>query len=136
MDGFSEYNQIKMHHEDEKHTSFRTPLGVYCYKVMPFRLKNAGTTYRRVMSVIFQEHLRKTMECYVDDIANKSRRKEDLLQDLQMVFELMGKHQLKINPTTSFLGVSSGKFLGFVVTLNMLFPIKSKLYGKCSYPKT
>jgi len=42
MDRFSGYNQIKMHHNDEKHTSFRTPLGVYCYTVMPFGLKNAG----------------------------------------------------------------------------------------------
>ena len=45
MDGFSGYNQIKMYLEDEKHISFRTPLEVYCYTVMPFRLKNAGATY-------------------------------------------------------------------------------------------
>ena len=38
MDGFSD-NQIKMYPDDEKHTSFRTPLGVYCYIVMPFGLK-------------------------------------------------------------------------------------------------
>ena len=36
MDGFSRYNQIKMYSDDEKHTSFKTPLGVYCYTVMPF----------------------------------------------------------------------------------------------------
>ena len=34
MDGFSGYNQIKMHPADEKHTSFRMPLGVYCYTIM------------------------------------------------------------------------------------------------------
>ena len=45
IDGFSGYNQIKMYPDDEKHTSSRTPLGVYCYTVMPFRLKNAGATY-------------------------------------------------------------------------------------------
>jgi len=45
MNGFSRYNQIKMYHEDEKHTSFKTPLGVYCYTIMPFGLKNAGVTY-------------------------------------------------------------------------------------------
>ncbi|XXG41726.1 hypothetical protein AAC387_Pa01g2132 [Persea americana] len=45
MDGFSGYNQIKMHPKDERHTSFRTPFGVYCYTVMPFGLKNAGATY-------------------------------------------------------------------------------------------
>ncbi|XXG62805.1 hypothetical protein AAC387_Pa05g1111 [Persea americana] len=44
MDGFSGYNQIKMHPEDERHTSFRTPFGMYCYAVMPFGPRNAGAT--------------------------------------------------------------------------------------------
>jgi len=39
MDGLSGYNQIKIYPEDEKHTSFRTPVGVYCYTVMPLRLE-------------------------------------------------------------------------------------------------
>ena len=45
MDAFSGYNQIKMNSDYEKHTSFRTPLGVFCYTVMSFGLKNAGATY-------------------------------------------------------------------------------------------
>ena len=45
MDGSSGYNQIKMAPEDAIHTAFRTPKGIYCYKVMPFGLKNAGATY-------------------------------------------------------------------------------------------
>jgi len=61
IDGFSGYNQIKMYLRDEKHTSFRTPLGVYCYTVMPFGLKNTGATYQRAMSIIFRDHLRKTV---------------------------------------------------------------------------
>jgi len=72
MDGFSGYNQIKMHPDDKKYTSFRIPLGVYCYSVMPFGLKNAGATYQRAMNAIFHEHMHKTVECYVDDIAVKS----------------------------------------------------------------
>ena len=77
MDGFSKYNQIKMYPDDEKYTSFRTPLEVYCYTVMPFRLKNAGATYQRAMNVIFHEHICKTVECYVDDITVKSHTKDD-----------------------------------------------------------
>ena len=46
MDGFLGYNQVKMYPNDEKHTSFRTPLGVYCYTVMLFGLKNAGAHTR------------------------------------------------------------------------------------------
>jgi len=68
MDGFSGYNQIKMFPEDKKHVSFRTLLGIYCYTMTPFSLKNAGATYQPAMNTIFHEHIRKTSECYVDDI--------------------------------------------------------------------
>src|SRR3954464_7575608 len=115
MDGFSGYNQIKMHPTDEKHTSFRTPLREYCYTVMPFGLKNAGATYQRAMDKIFRPYIRKTVECYVDDIAVQSRLHTDHLADLKEVFEVMRRHQLKMNPTKSFSGVSTEKFLGFVI---------------------
>ena len=46
----------------------------------------------------------------------KSRSKADHLIDLKTIFEIMLTHQLRMNPTKSFLGVASGKFLGFVVT--------------------
>ena len=45
MDGFSRYNQIMMALEDMEKTSFITKWGTYCYRVMPFGLKNAGATY-------------------------------------------------------------------------------------------
>ena len=102
IDGFSGYNQIKMYLDDEKHTS----LGVYCYTVMPFGLKNASATYQCTMSIIFRDHLRKIVECYVDDIDVKSCNKDNHLQDLRTIFDIMQGHQLKMNPTKSFLGVS------------------------------
>ena len=91
-------------------------MGVFCYTVMPFGLKKADATYQRAMSTIFRDHLRKTVECYVDDIAIKSRDKNNHLHDLRTMFDLMQAYQLKINPTNSFLRVSSGKFLGFIAT--------------------
>lgn len=45
MDGLSGYNQIKMSIEDCEKIAFTTPWGIFCYKVLPFDLKNAGTTY-------------------------------------------------------------------------------------------
>ena len=45
MDDFSSYNHIKMNKEDQERTSFVTSQGLFCYKMMPFRLKNAGVTY-------------------------------------------------------------------------------------------
>lgn len=42
MDAYSDYSQIPLNPSDEEHTSFITDRGLYCYKVMPFGLKNAG----------------------------------------------------------------------------------------------
>ena len=56
------------------------------------------------------------VECYVDDIAVKSRSKSNHLGDLRTVFDIMRARQQKMNPTKSFLGVSSGKLLGFIIT--------------------
>ncbi|XP_020081530.1 uncharacterized protein LOC109705200 [Ananas comosus] len=115
MDGSSGYNQIKMAPEDEKHTAFRTPIGIYCYKVMPFGLKNAGATYQRAMTRIFDDLLHKTVECYVDDLVVKTKNKENHFQDLTTVFTRLREHQLKMNPLKCAFGVVSGKFLGFIV---------------------
>ncbi|KAL0290344.1 UNVERIFIED_CONTAM: Transposon Tf2-12 polyprotein [Sesamum calycinum] len=68
MDGSSGYNQIRMAPADEELTAFLTPKGIYCYKVMPFGLKNARTTYQRAMQKIFDDMLHKNVECYVDDL--------------------------------------------------------------------
>ena len=62
LDGFSEYNQIRMDPSNERHTSFRTPLGVYCYIVMLFGLKNKAATYQRAMMKIFKALQHKTVE--------------------------------------------------------------------------
>ena len=72
-------------------------LGVYCYTVMPFDLKNIDATYQRAMNVIFHEHIRKTVECYVDDIAVKSCNKSDHLANLKKVFDIMRALELKMN---------------------------------------
>ena len=45
IDAFSSYNQIRMHEDNQEKTSFVTSQGLFCYKVMPFDLKNAGATY-------------------------------------------------------------------------------------------
>ena len=67
MDAFSGYNQIMMHPDDREKTSFITDRGTYCYKVMPFGLKNAGATYQRLVNRMFAKQLGTTMEVYIDD---------------------------------------------------------------------
>ena len=83
MDGFSGYNQIKMAPEDEELTAFRTPKGILCYTVMPFGLKNAGATYQRAMTIIFEDMMHNTVECYVDNLVVKTKERENHFDDLK-----------------------------------------------------
>ena len=55
MDAFSGYNQILMAEEDQEKTAFVTNQGLYCYRVMPFGLKNAGATYQRLVNQMFKK---------------------------------------------------------------------------------
>ena len=102
--------------EDEERTAFITERGLYCYKVMPFGLKNTGATYQRLVNKIFQDQIGRNMEVYVDDMLVKSVEAEEHIKDLQEAFGTLRKYQMKLNPTKCAFGVASGKFLGFMVT--------------------
>ncbi|KAM1206144.1 hypothetical protein FF1_006824 [Malus domestica] len=135
MDGSSGYNQIRMALEDEELTAFRTPKGIYCYKVMPFGLKNAGATYQRAMQKIFSDMLHKNVECYVDDVVVKTKKRSNHLKDLRVVFERLRKYNLKMNPLKCAFGVTSGKFLGFIVKHRGIEVDQSKIKAIQSMPE-
>ena len=62
MDAFLGYNQIKMDKADQEKTSFITRQGLFCYKVMPFGLKNAGATYQRLVNQMFRPQIGRNVE--------------------------------------------------------------------------
>ena len=53
---------------------------------------------------------------YVDDMLVKSLDEERHLDDLQETFDTLKRHKMKLNPNKCAFGVSSGKFLGFMVS--------------------
>lgn len=72
-----------MDEEDAEKTAFTTLWGTYCYRVMPFGLKNAGATYMRAMTAIFHDMMHQEIEVYVDDVIIKSRTQDDHVRDLR-----------------------------------------------------
>ncbi|GFS40362.1 hypothetical protein Acr_00g0068110 [Actinidia rufa] len=91
LDAYTGYHQITLHGPDQEKTAFMTPRGVFCYKVMPFELKNAGATYQIMVTKMFNHVLGKTMDAYIDDM-------------------------LRHNAAKCAFGVGLGKFLGHLVT--------------------
>ncbi|XP_024004011.1 uncharacterized protein LOC112081486 [Eutrema salsugineum] len=99
MDAFSGYNQILMHLQDREKTSFITDRGIYCYKVMPYGLKNVGSTYQRLVNRMFASQLGRTMEVYIDDILVKSLVATDHVGHLRTCFDILDQYGMKLNPT-------------------------------------
>ena len=75
MDAFSRYNQIRMDEANQEKTSFVISQSLFCYKVMPFGLKNANATYQRLVNHMFRPQIGRNVEVYVDDILVKSQAK-------------------------------------------------------------
>ena len=73
---------ILMAPADEEKTAFITLHGLYYYKVMPFKLKNADATYQRLMTKIFRSLVGRTVELYIDDTVVKSKTREDHVHHL------------------------------------------------------
>ena len=115
IDVYSGYNQIPMYKLDEEHTSFIADFGLYCYRAMPFDLKNARATYQRLVNMMLKDLIGKTMEVYMDNILVKSRMVGDHVEHLRQMFNVLRKYQMKLNPLKCAFGIRSGKNLGIMV---------------------
>ena len=116
LDAYSGYNQIRLKEEDEAKTAFITPYGVFCYKTMPFGLKNAGATYQRMMQKCLATQIGKNVQVYIDDVVITSKKGSTLIEDLKETFDNLDKFCLKLNPTKCSFGVPAGELLGFLVS--------------------
>ncbi|KAK9951329.1 hypothetical protein M0R45_006782 [Rubus argutus] len=115
MDGFSGYNQIKMATRDAEKTTFCTPYGNFHYTVMPFGLKITGATYQRAMTTIFHDMMGREVEDYIDDLVVKSKTRGEHWSTLRKVLNRCRMYNMRMNPKKCSFGVSSEKFLGFMV---------------------
>ena len=116
LDAFQGYHQIPMALNDQEKTAFVMPTGNYHYKVMPFGLKNVGSTYQRMMTRMFEPQLGKSIKTCVNDMVVKSKVVSEHLGDLGSTFNILTKHMLRLNASKCTFDVGSSKFLGYMVT--------------------
>ena len=116
MDGFFGYNPILMTPKDMDKTSFITEWGTYCYRVIPFELKNVGATYQRAATTLFHDMMHVDVEVYVDDMIVKFWDRLNHLAALERFFERIRQFRLRLNPKKCTFGVTFGKLLGYMVS--------------------
>jgi hypothetical protein len=98
LDAYSGYHQISLTTDNEEKTSFITPFEIYYYTKMAFELKNRGGTYQKYVHIILENQIGRNVEAYIDDIVVKSKKCEDLLDDLEETFENLCKYNMILNP--------------------------------------
>ena len=99
--------------DDQEKTSFVTVQGTYCYRVMPFGLKNAGATYQRLVNRMFQKKMGTTMEVYIDDMLVKSTTAELHIAHLSEAFQNPKKLQHEVESSQVCLRSINRKIPGF-----------------------
>jgi hypothetical protein len=138
LDSNAGYNQIFMAKEDINKTAFRYPgfIGLFEWVIMTFGLKNDGATYQRAMNLIFHDLLGDLMDVYIDDIVVKSVGFKEHMADLKLSLERMKKYGWRMNPLKCTFGVTSGRFLGFIVHEHgiQIDPKKIESIGKIGEP--
>jgi hypothetical protein len=105
-----------MKESDQLATSFITLFGMFCYVTMPFGLRNADATYQRCMQHVFRDHIGRTVETYVDDIVVKTRKADNLVNDLRIAFDCLWANGVKLNHKKCVFRVPRGMLLGYIVS--------------------
>ena len=96
LDGFSGYNQIKMHSNDQEKTTFVTEWGFFVAVLMMFGLKTTSATFQRIIMEIFREFIPTFMQVFLDDFAVYSKKGEHL-DHLRLCLERCRGYRLSLN---------------------------------------
>lgn len=116
LDLASGYWQIAMDPQDQEKTAFTTPMGPYEFTRLPFGLMNGPATFQRYMETCLGDLHYESILIYIDDIVIFSEDCESHLERLEMVFERLEKHGLKLKPSKCHLFQEQISYLGHVVS--------------------
>jgi hypothetical protein len=137
LDGFSGYNQLLVHLDDQEKTTFTTAWGTFMYVKMPFGLMNDGATFQRAMDIAFVDELGRFIVIYLDDITVFSKTDEEHLLHLRIFFEKCRKFGISLNPKKTLFGLEEGKLLGHIISKDgiKIDPIIIESIQKIDHPR-
>jgi hypothetical protein len=137
IDLASGYHQIPIAEGHEHRTGFRTRFGSFEFKVLPFGLCNAPSTFQRMINEVLLPYLDKFVLLYLDDICIYSKSQEEHLQHLELVLTALRKHNLLAQASKCEFGLESLEFLGHIISSNGIQadPAKIKAVEEWPVPK-
>ena len=127
LDGYSGYNQIVVHLDDYRKTTFTCPYGTFTYRQMPFELCNAPATFARCMTAIFGDFIEQFLEVFMDDFSVFGPSFKTCLNHLEQVLQKCIEVNLMLSWEKSHFMVQQGIVLGHVVSQKGLEVDKAKV---------
>lgn len=116
LDLTSGYWQVEVAEHDKHKTAFSTPMGLFEANRMPFGLQNAPSTFQRLMTCCFGDLNFTHLLIYLDDLIIFSKTFDEHLERLQLVFDRLQQHGLKLKPSKRQLVRKEAQYLGHLVS--------------------
>jgi len=134
MDLLQGFYQLPIKESDKEKTAFKTPFGLYHFKVVSMGLSNAPSVFQRVMNHIFKDFIGKFVAIYLDDILIYSKTQEEHLQHIKLVLQRIEEYGLSLKTTKCHFFKQAVKFLGFIVTKDGIKPNPEKVQVVKDWP--
>lgn len=135
LDLRSGYHQIRIRPEDVPKTAFSTKNGHWEFLVMPFGLTNAPATFQNFMNDIFRPYIDKFVNVYLDDILVFSETKEQHIEHLKKVLNVLKENQLVANVKKCEFFKTSLDFLGFHIDQDGIHITDEKIKAVKEFPQ-
>lgn len=134
LDSAQGFRQIEMHQNSVEKTAFSVHNDYYEYTRMPFGLKNAPSTFQRVMDNVLREYLRRFCFVYKDDVVIFSRSLQEHLIHIRKIFDKLKYYNLKVQLDKSKFLRKQVSFLGHIITPESSKPNPSKIDAIIKFP--
>ncbi|UYV69112.1 hypothetical protein LAZ67_6002474, partial [Cordylochernes scorpioides] len=129
------YWQIEMDPQSIQKTAFVTNDGHYEFLVMPFGLKNAASTFQRIIQHILGELLWKGTCSFQDDILVYTKTWQEHIELLSKVFDKLRQYNMKLKLSKCIFGRTEVKYLGHIISHNQLKPDPGKVKSIEDFPR-
>ena len=134
LDLTSGYHQIRLPADDQHKTAFKTPQGLFQYRVLPFGLANAPSVFQSYMNQTFAAHIGKCAVIYLDDVLIYSRTAESHLEHLETILSTVRQAGLFLKKSKCDFFKTQLKFLGHILDRQGVHPDPDKIKTVMEWP--